>query len=124
MVPVIMFLRRYYSYPVLSSGPSGFCESHAVFVRAMLFRKGNAVFCKTVFLGCFFFQILVVISIVMGSDSQCGRRSVSKANTTRMFEARARKKKKRKKKKKKTRETFMEFVSLLGSMLNITSFRL
>ena len=38
----------------------------------------------------FIFQILVA-SIVMDSGSECDRRSVSKANTTRMFEARARK---------------------------------
>ena len=37
----------------------------------------------------FFSQILVVISIVMDSDSECDRCSVSKANTTWMFKARA-----------------------------------
>ena len=61
-------------------------------VQRRLLRYTLAVFCKTVFLVFFFFsQILFVISIVMDSDSECDRRSVSKANTTRMFEARARK---------------------------------
>ena len=36
----------------------------------------------------------------MDSDSECDRRSVSKANMTRMFEARARKKKRKKKQEK------------------------
>ena len=48
----------------------------------------------------------------MDSDSECDRRSVSKANTTRMFEARAREKKRKKKKKKQEKLVWNLFTRL------------
>ena len=81
VVPIILFIRS-----------SAVLFVSAVFVRVILFSSGQCCFRLDRFPRVFvFFQILVVILIVMDSDPECDRSSVSKASKTRMREVRTRK---------------------------------